>query len=335
MSVNSFEMLLNMIGETTSKRNTKMRECISAEEKLAVTLRHLGTGNSMRSLHFEFLLVRSTIADIIRDTCTSKWEMLKVEYMKPPTTEEWKNISDKYEKTADFPHCVGSIDGKHVRIVKPWTSGSEFYNYKKYFSIVLMAIVDSKYCFRFIDVAAFGQGDSNMFKATELGKTLYQQALNLSEAAPLPNDPCGLKIPCVFVVDEAFAMSEHLMRPYPAKNLTNKQKVFNYRLSRARRYVECAFGILSNKWRYFHRPVDVNVDVADTIVQACCVLHNFVRQHDGYNFEDTLICRMESIPAHGTKGTVSGKSIKDHLADYFCSPQGSVPLQDHYANFFG
>lgn len=100
--------------------------------------------------------------------------------MKPPTTEEWKTISDQFEKAANFPHCVGSIDGKHVRIVKPWRSGSEYYNYKKYFSIVLMAIADSNYCFRFIDVGAFGhQGDSNIFKATGFGKKLYNQTLNL------------------------------------------------------------------------------------------------------------------------------------------------------------
>lgn len=258
---------------------------------------------------------------------------MKGEYMKPPNTEDWLNISDQYERRANFPHCVGSIDGKHIRIIKPWNSGSEYFNYKKYFSIVLMAVADSNYCFKYIDVGAFGhEGDSNILKATELGKKIYSQSLILPEPTPLSKDPSGISLPYVFVADEAFAVSENLLRPYPAKNLTYQKKIFNYRLSRARRYVECAFGILSNKWRIFHRPIDIGVDVADIIIQACCVLHNFVRKQDGYNFDDTLSSTLESIPAHGTRGNKSGKTIRDHFTDYFCSAQGSVPWQNSSMN---
>nr|CAH7767050.1 unnamed protein product [Callosobruchus chinensis] len=55
--------------------------------------------------------------------------------------------------------------------------------------------------------------------------------------------------------DEAFGISKNLMRAYPGSNLTVPKRIFNYRLCRARRYVECSFGILSNKWRIFHRPL--------------------------------------------------------------------------------
>lgn len=66
------------------------------------------------------------------------------------------------------------------------------------------------------------------------------------------------------------------------------EKIFKYRLSRARRCVERTYGILSNKWRIFHRPIDVHVDFAVDIVKSCCVLHNFVHDRDGFNFDDTL-----------------------------------------------
>ena len=74
--------------------------------------------------------------------------------------------------------------------------------------------------------------------------------------------------------------------------------------------------------------MDVSVDLADIFIQACCVLHNFVRKQDGYNFDDTL----ESIPAYGTRGNNSGKTIRDHFTNYFCSAQGLVPWQNSYAN---
>ncbi|KAJ8889193.1 hypothetical protein PR048_008690 [Dryococelus australis] len=65
-----------------------------------------------------------------------------------------------------------------------------------------------------------------------------------------------------------------------------EKKVFNYHLTRARRYIERCFGILSNKWRLFHRAINVEPDFAETIIKTCYLLHNFVRERDGVRFED-------------------------------------------------
>jgi hypothetical protein len=68
--------------------------------------------------------------------------------------------------------------------------------------------------------------------------------------------------PFVFVGDEAFGLSENVLRHYGGKNLSEKKKIFNYRLSRARWYIECSFGILANKWRILRRPLDVDIECA-------------------------------------------------------------------------
>ena len=82
-------------------------------------------------------------------------------------------------------------------------------------------------------------------------------------------------------------------------------------LTRARRMVECAFGILCNKWRIFHRAIDVRPDFCDVIVKTCCILHNFVRQRDGCQFQDTLYeCPLESIKVVGTRGNVTGTAVR-------------------------
>jgi hypothetical protein len=80
----------------------------------------------------------------------------------------------------------------------------------------------------------------------------------------------------VLVGDEAFILSEQVLRPYPNRNLTFLKRVCNYRLSRARRMVECTFGILANKWRIFHRAIDIKPDFCDSIIKVCCILHNYV-----------------------------------------------------------
>jgi hypothetical protein len=59
--------------------------------------------------------------------------------------------------------------------------------------------------------------------------------------------------PHVIVGDEAFPLKTYLMRPYPGSKSkgNNEKSIFNYRLSIARRVVENAFGILSQKFPVF------------------------------------------------------------------------------------
>lgn len=82
------------------------------------------------------------------------------------------------------------------------------------------------------------------------------------------------------MADKAFSLSEILMQPFGVLNLSVKKTVFNYRLCRAQRYVECAFGILSNKWRIFHRGLNVKKKFCKDTVKACVILHNVVRTRD-------------------------------------------------------
>jgi hypothetical protein len=84
----------------------------------------------------------------------------------------------------------------------------------------------------------------------------------------------------------------------------------NYRLTRARRKVKCASGIVCNKWRIFHRAIDGCPDFCDVTVKTCCILHNFVRQRDGFQFRNTLCeCLLVSIKADGTRGNVIGTDV--------------------------
>lgn len=94
--------------------------------------------------------------------------------------------------------------------------------------------------------------------------------------------------------------------------------------------MECAFGILSNKWRIFHRPLNVSQNFAVDIVKACCVLHNYVRDRDGYNPQDTLTIgeSIWDVPnSHSIRGGLSANAIRNLFADYFLSEKGTVPWQ--------
>lgn len=161
---------------------------------------------------------------------------------------------------------------------------------------------------------------------------MYSEKLNLPTPTCLPNTS-NFPQPFVLVGDEAFGLHKNLLRPFPGRGLTSKLRVFNYRLSRARRIVECAFGILANKWRVLHSPILVAPDFTDDIVKACCVLHNYVRRRDGYNFEDTLSNPFDDyenieVTRPGTRH--EGIEVRDYFSDYFIGA-GSVPFQSKYA----
>lgn len=64
--------------------------------------------------------------------------------MRPPTRAQFLAIAKKYRYKRRLPHCIGCVDGKHIRITAP-EKGSLFYNYKGYHSIVLMADGDAAF----------------------------------------------------------------------------------------------------------------------------------------------------------------------------------------------
>jgi len=56
----------------------------------------------------------------------------------------WNKYAEEFDAAWQMPHCCGAIDGKHIMIDCPTNCGSLYYNYKGTFSIVLLAVVDSK-----------------------------------------------------------------------------------------------------------------------------------------------------------------------------------------------
>ncbi|CAM4682527.1 unnamed protein product [Leuciscus chuanchicus] len=167
--------------------------------------------------------------------------VLKDDFLKTPKSEdEWRAIAKNFVEKWQFPHCLGALDGKHIYIQPTAHSRST--------------------------VGTQGRvSDAGLFATSDLRKALDKGLLNVPPPEELPRSDVFLLY--MFVGDEAYPLRTDLMKPYPFRQLDHNQRVYNYRLSRARRVVENAFCILANRI---------------TLASAC--LHNFLceRRSEAY-----------------------------------------------------
>ena len=191
--------------------------------------RFLATGNSFRSLALTYRMGRSTVGGIVEEVCGTLWKSLQPIVMPEPNEEIWRASEKVFKEEWNFPHCVAAIDGKHVRIKAPPLRGSEVFNYKKYHSVVLLALVDANKRFFTVDVGQYGRvSDGNVFANSNIAMRLARQNIGL----PPDENLGGVPLPYMVIGDEAFALKKYLMRPNPrsARRLSDAERIFNYRL---------------------------------------------------------------------------------------------------------
>ena len=115
---------------------------------------------------------------------------------------------------------------------------------------------------------------------------------------------------CALHKHKTFALSQHVLRPHSSRNLDVASRICYQRLTRARRILLCAIGIVRNEWRIFHYAIDVCPDFCDVTVKTCCILHNFVRQRGGFQFQGILYeCPLESTKVVANRSNVTGKDM--------------------------
>ena len=211
-----------------------------------------------------------------------------------------------------------------------------------------MALVDASYRFLWIDIGSNGRSaDGGVFADTELRQAIEEGNLGIPPNEPLPND--DIPLPYAIIADDAFPLKDWLLKPYPHRHMNPRQRIFNYRLSRGRRVVENAFGLLGNRWRVLTKTIDITPERAELVVLAACSLHNLMRTrfptltNNLLDAEDPVTHQvnlgewregpvMRGLEAlKGNNATNAGKAYRNYLLNYFNSPAGSVPWQERQA----
>ena len=171
----------------------------------------------------------------------------------------------------------------------------------------------------------------------------------MPDPEPLPDD--DEDIPYHIVADDAFALDEHLMKPYTNLGQSRPQRIYSYRLSRARRIVENAFGLLQLRFRVFTNNMFVHPRKVRKIVHCGVILHNLflarmpLMRHAGREVDHESADHEHVIPGewreaadvHLLQGLTAtqqrnpshrAKAMRNYLAEYYTSAVGAVPWQE-------
>lgn len=185
--------------------------------------------------------------------------------------------------------------------------------------------------------------DAGIWSNTRMSAQLENKTLGIPQTRKLHKTDVSL--PLAMVGDEGFPLKTYLMRPFARRKLVGaRERVFNYRLSRARRVIENAFGILVSRWRILQKPMSFKIENCEAVVKALVCLHNFIistgKRRGGYNrYVDTIDmeddgadngCLRDIGRAGANVGAAAAARQRETLADYFVSENGERPWQNSH-----
>ena len=283
MTQHTFTILCDELRPYIERQTTHLREAVSVEQRVAVTIWKLATNCEYRTLSNLFGLGISTVSSIVTETCQVIAEKLLDKYVYIPTGDALKEIVTGFEHYWGFPQAAGAIDGSHVPIIKPLESASDYFNRKGFYSVIIQGLVDFRGLFMDVYIGWPGKvHDARVFA----NSSVYSKG-NKGELFPAwTRKMCGCDVPLVILGDPAYPLLPFVMKPYVENDRTPPdQKLFNYRESRARMVVENAFGRLKGRWRCLLKRLDFKFENVAYITAACVVLHNLC-ERNGDNFCD-------------------------------------------------
>ena len=240
---------------------------VSTTCKLAATLRWLAGSNFLDAVDL-FGLGKSTVYFVIwdviyaLDSCLAKpWDPYDTRLL----TDMAMRMYARSKETVEG--CIGAIDGMAVKIKKPSKIDEDntrnYMNRKGFYSINLQALADADKKIVWYSMDTQGSThDSLAFRMCNLGQALQNK--------PLPTR-------FWIAGDEAYVCCNWLLTPYGV-NSARKDRYkdnFNFYLSRCRINVECAFGILVQRFGILRRPMSCSLEHVTKVVAVCIHLHNF------------------------------------------------------------
>ena len=140
--------------------------------------------------------------------------------------------------------------------------------------------------------------------------TLCNFLEDFESALPMPVsfEESGTEMPFVILGDEAYPLKTYPMKPFTRKDLSSEERALTYRLSRTRRCVECAFAILTAKWRLLNKAIETK---AERIVRCICLLHNIIIDLEGTTRDNSVLQdKGKAFPLQAWSGAEGSRKLR-------------------------
>ncbi|CAN8002244.1 unnamed protein product [Ixodes hexagonus] len=272
----TFRYLVDVCRPHMEREVTCMRPTIAVEKRAGGAVYKLCSSAEDRTIANLFGLGRSTVNENYKEFCQVVVSVLE----HAPCGSAFKMVSAaelpehirEFQAALQFPRGIGALGGCHFPVSPPKANASNYHNYNGWYSIILLALVDHRYRFRYVNVGTPGRcHDAHVFARSELASTLEGPTFQ----TPMVTIN-GTGVPPLILCDQAFPLMPNMLKPYPRKDVSDKspQEVFNKRLSSARRVVENAFGRVKARFRFIMKRMECHVDNARLVIRACCILNN-------------------------------------------------------------
>lgn len=331
MAPDFYEWIFTQIESDLLPKKISRNDVITPRISFALFMQYVCSGASANYVHSDYRVSKRSFYRFIKSVSTAIRKNLSQRAFPVLQHQDWLNNANDFMRYCCLPNCVGAMDGKHVAIRKPNNSGSTYFNYLKYFSIVLFAVCDARKRFIYVHAGSMGSmHDSYIFRYSSLGQSIQHNQINLPADQPIGGVPC----PLFFIVDDAFSLHHRLVKAFSTNHaLSPEQRVFNAKITSARKVIEDAFGILSSRFRIFHSVQQSTPGTTKDIVIACCIIHNLlidqnIHQHVGprytgipVNWRDIPIPNIQNmvwIPAFNAN---RGSFIRSLLQKFYSSPE--------------
>jgi hypothetical protein len=267
----TFHYLCSIVAPSLAREDTHLRESISLETRVVISLSRLSTGNTLQMCREVYGISRSSASFIVREFCAAIKKSLRPLVIRKQTESSLRAMAAEFEKLHGIPYIIGTVDGSHIPIIAPPIDPTSYYCRKGFYSALLQEVVDKDCKFWDFDFGWAGRcHDWTLFQNTEIGKKVIS----------------GAFLAYKLIGDVAYPMKPWFYSPFKGEKegMSRAKAHWNFIQSSTRMAVERAFGILKGRWRIILKRIDMPLKHVPDLVTVCICLHNLCIIH-GDNFD--------------------------------------------------
>ena len=312
VSRETFMYICGLVADEIRRQDTVFRRALTVEQRVAVSLWRLATGDSFRNCASKFGIGPST-ADVTSEKFLKALLGRAGDFIYFPQTEnEIGQARRQFSELTDFPRVIGVLGTERFEVAPTEMNFRHYFDGDQHYSAALQVVVSAEG--KFIDVSAGHSaclGHAEIFKSS----SLYQR---ITEGKVLANYRVSVgtcEVGLLLVGAQGYSCQRYLMVPYSdcEPQTPVKATVYNSSLEKALGKLNEVLCQLKGRWGCLQKRLDENPERLPKTLQCCCILHNICKMQG-----DTFDAELSPVVSINTSRVVSsgeGAKIREAISE--------------------